>query len=182
MSWRRHSLVKSIGSLGMVALGMAANPCYSQSATRTLPVTYVPSEAVAVTIALEVPFEISVVAVEESPPAGWAVANISHSGEVDAVTGEVKWGPFFAPTIPAQLSYDVIPPAEASGQASFFGRVSFNGPEQTIGGDQSVIGPIPAMSAWGALILAASTATAGVVILRRRLCWSSDSCAVEDWQ
>ncbi len=174
MLWRRHSLVRSIGGVGIAALGLAANSGYAQSATRTLPVTYVPSEPIAVTIALEVPIGISVVAVEESPPAGWAVANISHSGEVDAVTGEVKWGPFFAPVIPAQLSYDVTPPAEASGRASFYGRASFDGPEKTIGGDQSVTAPIPATSAWGALILAASTATAGAVILRRRLTSFSD--------
>src|SRR5205823_1941439 len=37
----------------------------------------------------------AVYAVEDQPPAGWVVSNISDGGLYDAKRGKVKWGPFF---------------------------------------------------------------------------------------
>jgi len=53
------------------------------------------------------PTNVSVHAVEDQPPAGWAVVQISHDGVFDAVTGKVKFGPFYDAQ-PRTLSYQVL--------------------------------------------------------------------------
>jgi alpha-tubulin suppressor-like RCC1 family protein len=91
------------------------------------------------------PGSVSVHAVEDRPPAGWAVANISHGGVFDAQTGKVKFGPFFDAT-PRTLSYDVVPPTGAQGVFAFAGSASADGVNSPITGDQTMLlaGPHPA--------------------------------------
>lgn len=62
-------------------------------------------------------------AVEEIPPAGWAVTNISHAGIYDAASGRVRWG-LFTDQTSRTLTYDVIP---TGALAPFAGVVSFDG-------------------------------------------------------
>jgi hypothetical protein len=125
-----------------------------------------------VTITINPPPVVAAAGLEELPPTGWPVSNISHSGTVDAQTGKLKWGPFFG-TIPGAVSYEITVPTSASGSACFAGKVSFDGLDQPIGGDACVYGPVPAVSEWGVLVLGLSVLIGGTLILHRRA-----SCAL----
>lgn len=66
------------------------------------------------------------VAIEETPPSGWTVANMSHGGRFDAATGKVKWGPF--DTAAARtLSYSITVPQSAGAIGTFSGNGAFDG-------------------------------------------------------
>ncbi|HEX7859138.1 MAG TPA: Calx-beta domain-containing protein [Verrucomicrobiae bacterium] len=65
-------------------------------------------------------------ALEEKPPRGWAVGNISHSGTYDATTGTIRWGAFMDAT-PRTLTYAVIPPAGVTTLGTFLGELSCDG-------------------------------------------------------
>ena len=69
-------------------------------------------------------------AVEETPPPGWAVANVSHAGVYDAATGRVRWGVFQDQTS-RTLTYDVTP---TGALAPFAGVASFDGTNARIAG------------------------------------------------
>lgn len=64
-------------------------------------------------------------AVEDTPPSGWLVTNISDGGSFDAASGSVRWGPFYTAT-PRLLTYGVLPPVGTTGTASFVGEASFD--------------------------------------------------------
>lgn len=76
---------------------------------------------------------VSVYAVEDAPPIGWTVGIISHSGALDSQNGKVKFGPFFDATA-RTLSYELTPPANATGIQTFAGVASANGVDTAIGG------------------------------------------------
>jgi len=156
--------------LGLIALavGLSAQMAAGQSAVRDLPPTYgggVWSFTVAITITP--PQGVAAVGLEDRPPAGWPVSNISNGGALDAQSGKIKWGPFFG-TIPGAVSYDVMVPASASGPACFDGDVSFDGLDRPITGDACVVGPIPTVSQWGALVLCISILIGGTLVLQKR--------------
>jgi len=77
------------------------------------------------------------VAVEDRPPAGWRVSEVSHDGVYDPVTGRVKFGPFFDRE-PRILGYTVQASAGALGTFQFEGRGSADGVNSPIGGQQEV--------------------------------------------
>jgi uncharacterized delta-60 repeat protein len=85
------------------------------------------------------PASVSVYAVEDQPPAGWPVTNISHSGVWDGATGKVKFGPFYDAE-PRALSYEVGTPVWgihcALGVFCFSGRASADGVNSPVGGQQ----------------------------------------------
>src|SRR5690606_12609511 len=70
-------------------------------------------------------------AIEEQPPAGWTVREISHDGRWDATHRKVKWGPFFDQTV-RQLTYLAVPPSNVDATATFSGVGSFDGTDYTI--------------------------------------------------
>ncbi len=80
---------------------------------------------------------ISSYAVEDTPPSGWTVSNISDSGTYDSVNNRVKYGPFFDSTA-RTLSYDATPPSGTAGDNTFTGTASADGDNSTIGGDSVV--------------------------------------------
>ena len=101
------------------------NPTDDQ-ATRIVAASYAPGIPLTVTNSVTPAAYVAVYAVEDQPPAGWAVANISDGGVFDPVNQKVKWGLFFD-VLPRTVSYQVIPPAGAVGPASFSGLASFDG-------------------------------------------------------
>jgi hypothetical protein len=108
------------------------------SATRTLPsYGYVPGSALTVSIAVNPVATVANFAVEDVPPAGWAVSNISQGGSLDAVNGKVKWGPFFDNTA-RTLAYQVTPPSGETGTKTFAGSASFDGQSVVILGNNSI--------------------------------------------
>lgn len=96
------------------------------TAERQVPVAFVPGEPLTVTIMARPAAEAAAYAVEDALPAGWTVAHISHEGELDALHGKVKWGPFLDAT-PRDLTYCAVPPAASSGAVAFTGAASFDG-------------------------------------------------------
>ena len=94
------------------------------------PSIYTPESPVEVSIAVTPDPGVMVYAVEDAPPVGWTVSNISHSGAWDDVNKKVKWGLFFDANI-RTLTYDATPPAGETGEKTFSGTASFDGVDQT---------------------------------------------------
>ncbi len=116
--------------------------CSTCTAMRNLAdgsMAYCPEVLKTVHIILDVPSGALTGAVEDVPPTGWIqISNISDGGEYDSENHKVKWGPFFAP-FPSELTYDVLPPAEAVGMMCFTGAAAFdNGPGEPICGDECI--------------------------------------------
>ncbi|MCH7597198.1 MAG: hypothetical protein IID35_11670, partial [Planctomycetes bacterium] len=118
--------MRSAGFVCGVCVAVAPSVSAAQSAVRDLPDTYEPGgPPVVVGITIVSPGSVAAVGVEDQPPLNWAVSSISHSGFFDAQSRKVKWGPFFAPSIPATISYELAPPQTLSGLC-FSGTVSFD--------------------------------------------------------
>lgn len=126
------------------SLASGAQRDLSQFVTAEVPFT--------VTITLDVPMGTVVAGAEEMPPAGWTITSISNGGSVDPKTGEVKWGPFFDPSIPSLVTYDATTP-DLAGEFCFTGTVSFDGPAEPITGDECIGVGLPAVSTWGLVVL-----------------------------
>lgn len=109
-----------------------------------------------------------VAAVEETPPTGWVVSNISDSGVWDAGTEEVKWGPLFDPSIPTAVTYDVTAPGDVPDAPCFSGEVTFDTLIDPIGGDQCLGLAIPTVSAWGIVAMALLVFTLATLILTKQ--------------
>ena len=139
--WRLDGVDQSAGqtslSVTMHADRTAAavyEPC--PGANRDLPDCHDPGQALAVTITIVPPPGTFAVGLEDVPPDGWLVSDISNSGEWDEVNKKVKWGPFFAP-FPERVSYTATPPADEAAAGCFAGTVSFDGSEnEPISGDK----------------------------------------------
>ena len=128
--------------VSVFALAMTPVSLLADGAARDLPDCYDPGNALTVSIAIQVPSGTSAVGLEDSPPTGWTVSNISNSGVFDALNNKVKWGPFFEP-FPEAVTYDATPPITETGTKCFAGTVSFDGNDQSITGDDCILEPGP---------------------------------------
>lgn len=95
------------------------------TAVSSLPTTALPGVAFTVQITATPDNAVSVFAVQDEVPAGWAVSDVTASGQFDAAHHRVKWGPFFDHTSRV-LSYKVTPTATAAGDYTFAGLAVFN--------------------------------------------------------
>jgi hypothetical protein len=102
--------------------------------TRDLPVTYAPGMPFMVTLHATPPTGTRAYGVEDLPPAGWQVSQITFDGRFDPVTGKVKFGPF-TDAQPRTLSYSVRPSTNANSRAVFGGSSSRDGELYPIAGD-----------------------------------------------
>jgi len=160
---RRSTFVALMGILASMSIARA------QSATRDLPDHYrAGGPAVTVSISLSGTGGLAAAGVEDKPPADWIVSNISNGGSFDANSVKVKWGPFFSPSIPGVLTYDVLPSPASSGEACFAGTASFDGLDEPIAGELCIPPPVPAASSWGLLALALGVFIAGSVLVQQR--------------
>lgn len=75
--------------------------------------------------------------VEDQPPAGWTVSAINESGAYDSVNKKVKWT--FLDGNSRTLSYQVTPPANATGNQSFQGTGNLNGTDSSAIGGMTTI-------------------------------------------
>lgn len=103
-------------------------------AVRELPARIAPETPVTVAVRVTPMQSSAAFAVEEQPPIGWQISNVSDEGVVEAATGTIRWGLFYD-TAPRVLTYQVTRQAEAAGLAAFSGAASFDG--RTVG----IIGP-----------------------------------------
>jgi hypothetical protein len=150
----------------VLAIGWAAPIAAGQSAVRELPPVYGGGvSGITVSIAINPPQGVAVVGLEDMPPTGWPVSNISNGGAFDVQSGKVKWGPYFG-TVPGSVSYELTVSGSASGPACFAGAVSFDGLDQPVAGAACVYGPVPAASEWGLLALGLSILIGGTLLLR----------------
>jgi hypothetical protein len=94
---------------------------------------YVPGEPFVVSIFVSPAPGVNAFAVEEQIPPGWTLSAISTGGEHDAVSGSIKWGPFFDP-LPRVCSYTVTSAATACERVDFMGLISMDGASEPIQG------------------------------------------------
>jgi hypothetical protein len=101
--------------------------------SRTIAKTYKPGIAMNVDLDVTPQAGTQAYVVEETPPAGWAVSNISDNGNFDGINKKIKWGIFKdAATVPFRtLSYSVTPAVDATGDQNFMGLASFDGKDVT---------------------------------------------------
>ncbi|MFQ5589839.1 MAG: hypothetical protein ACE5HE_01630 [Phycisphaerae bacterium] len=140
----------------------------AQGAVRDLSGYSTPGVSFTVSITLAPPAGTIAAALEDTPPAGWPVSSISDGGTWDAVQEKVKWGVFFAPSIPDRVTYDVTPPTTALGPSCFSGSASYDGVQEAITGDACLSIGVPAVSRAGAVVMALLIIAAGVLLCSRR--------------
>jgi VWFA-related protein len=99
---------------------------------------YTPGIPVDVTLAVSPPASTQAYGVEETPPEGWAVTNISHNGTFNAQSNQIRWGIFDDDT-PRDLTYRVTPPDSAVDAQSFFGQAAFDQQTELIGGQRTLL-------------------------------------------
>ena len=106
---------------------------------RALPVPAVYAPGIPFTVTINVTPSAAVLsyAVQETPPLGWTVSNISDAGLYNAAAGDIRWGPFTDSTT-RSLTYTVTPPAAANGPQIFLGTASFNGYSFPVTGDSNL--------------------------------------------
>ncbi len=111
------------------------------SALRSLPSSFTPGQWLTVSCLVTPASNVTVFALQDQPPAGWAVTNISADGTFDPENDVVEWGPFFNNSA-VTLSYSVLPPADSGGANFFSGSVTFNETTVDIAG-QSETAAVP---------------------------------------
>ena len=153
-------------ALGVAVLGVMTPPTTAQDPVRDLSGYSDPVPFFAVQTTVASPTGTVNAVIEETPPTNWLVSNISHSGTWDGQSQKVKWGPFFNPSIPSTVSYEVMP-SGGGGTQCFDGTISFDAVDETIGGDLCVGDPIPAISQWGLVCMMLLLLTAAGVLLGR---------------
>jgi hypothetical protein len=131
----------------------------SLSATRSAESNFTPGQPLAVRVSATPDASTLSFAVEETPPEGWIVRNISHGGRYDRVNRKIKWGPFYDKEA-REFTYEVTPLPGASQPGEFEGVASFNGRNLALAGRATVYPP--GMSAPPALTLIETTATGEV--------------------
>ncbi|MEE9295166.1 MAG: hypothetical protein V3W34_09445 [Phycisphaerae bacterium] len=116
------------------------NQCESDcngNATRDLPSCYIAGEHLSVRMSYEPPAGTFAVGVEDTPPSGWSISNISDGGSWDPVNRKVKW--VFFNGHPRTVSYIATPPTEKAGEVCFAGSINFDGgPNLCVGGDTCI--------------------------------------------
>jgi hypothetical protein len=108
------------------------------SATRLLSGEFKPGIAGTVQIQVSPAAGTSCYALEEKPPRGWLVSNISHGGVFDAASGTIRWGAFVDATA-RTVSYTVTPPIAVTAVGSFSGHLSYDGRLTEVGSETSVV-------------------------------------------
>jgi hypothetical protein len=108
--------------------------------TRSAPANFTPAQATPVRIQVRPESTTLSFAVEETPPAGWIIRNVSHGGRIDRVHQKIKWGPFYD-TEPRELTYEITALPGTSSTGTFQGIGSFNGRSLALAGVQQVLPP-----------------------------------------
>jgi hypothetical protein len=121
--WVSLARTGSVSRLASVAVTAA------ESAVRALPDTYQPGQPFTASIAISPGTDVVAYGVEETPPNGWGVDQVSEGGEFDAANGKVKWT--FLDGQTRTVSYRVTPPGQATGSGEFIGKANFNGERET---------------------------------------------------
>ncbi len=111
------------------------------SARRYLPAGYVPGVKLLAMIAVSQPTVFSAYTVADRPPADWTVAGIGAGGVYDETEDVVRFGPYTTNSSQV-LTYEVIPPDNATGTQTFAGTLITDGASVPVTGTAS-ISPVP---------------------------------------
>jgi hypothetical protein len=103
---------------------------------RSLPDSYRPGQRFNAFLGATPAASVTSWTIEERLLRGWQVGRISEGGRYDAATGTVRWT--FRGNSARRLTYQVIPPRNATGRHIFEGRAIANGVEYAIAGDSIV--------------------------------------------
>ncbi len=136
----------------LACLAASGRPTVAATAERDLSRFAGPDQTFTITIALDISTGTFLAGVEDAPPPGWVVTNITDGGGWDALNAEVKWL-FFDPSIPSSVSYDVTPPMALLGLPCFIGTVAVDALSEPIQGDQCAGAPVPMASTFGTVAL-----------------------------
>jgi VWFA-related protein len=98
---------------------------------------YTPGVPVDVTLAIFPPASTQAYAVEETPPEGWMVTDISDEGTFDAQSSQIRWGLFLDDAM-RELTYRVTPAMGATGARDFIGQAAFDSEVVPIGGQRAL--------------------------------------------
>ena len=109
--------------------------------TRKLPAGYSPGMTMVVSLQVVPLTNHLFYVVEDRPPTGWVVGQISDEGTVGSASRNVRFGPFFDGQARV-LTYELTPPLSETGTERFSGTFSVDGIEGVTGGDTS-LDPIP---------------------------------------
>jgi hypothetical protein len=136
--WVSTDLVETIGTNTTASGEIPWSINGPGSAICSMPTNYFPGVPFTVTIAITPGSNTLAYALEERPPEGWAITNISDAGVFCPITGKIRWGLFLTNT-PLTVSYQVTPRTNAtSSLATFAGVASFNGLNVPIIGQRTV--------------------------------------------
>lgn len=91
------------------------------AAVCSMPAKFTNGVAFAVSIQVIPPEGTFAYAVEDQPPVGWAVSQISMGGSLKTNPHRVRW--VFADGNPRTISYTLLPPADVGGTFPFVGKV-----------------------------------------------------------
>jgi hypothetical protein len=109
---------------------------YPGTAVSAMPTNYALGVSLTLTLNITPSSDISAYAVEDRPPHGWTVSQVSHEGRFNPATGVVRWGVFVDNTNRV-LSYVATPNStNAPATATFAGVVSFDGINAPITGQR----------------------------------------------
>lgn len=107
-------------------------------AERHFPTNFYAGAKMRVTLSAKPPEAGTAYALEDQPPAGWVVGELSEGGLYDRENHKVKFGPFFDHTS-RELSYEITPPLLVQASANAFSGVgSVEGVSSPIVGDSQV--------------------------------------------
>ncbi len=113
---------KTIG--GASSIAQASVPTTKGSATRVLPANYTPGTGLTVTITTS-PNGDGSQTVEDYPPAGWSVTNISNGGNYFSGPGKVSWS--FGNGTAQTLTYTATPPSSETGTKTWGANSTYTG-------------------------------------------------------
>ncbi len=105
------------------------------SAVASLPTNYVVGVPFDVSIAVTLAASVKAYALEEVPPIGFAVTNVSDGGVFCRETRKIRWG-VFSDKDPRTLSYQLLAFTNSPNIAKFAGVISCNGINQRITGQR----------------------------------------------
>ncbi|HOK76666.1 MAG TPA: PQQ-binding-like beta-propeller repeat protein [Verrucomicrobiota bacterium] len=100
---------------------------------RQLPDAYSGGLEMTVTLSATPLPAVSFYTVEDTPPTGWTVGEVSDGGYYDSSTRRVRFGPFLD-GLARELTYTVTPPTTDSGSKTFVGSSNVGGVDRVMGG------------------------------------------------
>lgn len=125
------------GQRSLASPTAATTESQEPTARRALPAFFDGANPITVMLTVAPGDTASAYAVEETPPAGWSISDVSDDGQFIAATGTVRWGPF-CDAQTRSLSYVLTPATSGLADLSFAGMASFDGASLTIGGAASL--------------------------------------------